>query len=33
MSSGILSVKDTKVVDEKGSPVTLRGVGLGGWMK
>lgn len=33
MSSGILKVKGDKVVDQNGDLVTLRGVGVGGWLK
>ena len=33
MASGILKVEGTKVVDCNGTPITLRGAGLGGWMK
>jgi hypothetical protein len=32
MSTGILKVKDTNVVDENGKRVILRGAGLGGWL-
>ena len=30
--SGFLKVDGTKIVDDKGKEVTLRGAGLGGWM-
>jgi hypothetical protein len=33
MATGILKVEGEKVVDENGTPVYLRGAGLGGWMK
>lgn len=33
MATGILRVKGTEVVDDKGHPVILRGAGLGGWLK
>lgn len=33
MAPGFLTVQDRRVVDEHGSPVVLRGVGLGGWLK
>lgn len=33
MSNGILKIQDGQVVDNNGTPVILRGAGLGGWMK
>lgn len=33
MSSGILKVKETQVVDSNGTPVILRGAAIGGWLK
>jgi len=33
MSNGFLRVEGEKVVDQNGTPVVLRGAGLGGWMK
>jgi hypothetical protein len=33
MSNGILKIKGDKVVDASGTPIILRGAGLGGWMK
>lgn len=33
MATGVLTVKDGRVVDKNGTSVILRGVGLGGWMK
>ena len=32
MATGILKVKGTQVVDSNGSPIILRGAGLGGWL-
>ncbi|QGW65024.1 cellulase family glycosylhydrolase [Lysobacter soli] len=32
MAGGFLRVDGTRIVDERGEPVILRGVGLGGWM-
>lgn len=32
MAGGFLRADGTRIVDERGEPVTLRGVGLGGWM-
>lgn len=29
----LLNVYDTKIIDEQGKEVILRGAGLGGWMK
>lgn len=31
-SQGFLKVRDTKIINEKGENVLLRGIGLGGWM-
>lgn len=32
MSSGYLRVQGTKIVDDNGKSVVLRGAGLGGWL-
>lgn len=32
MAGGFLRADGTRIVDERGEPVILRGVGLGGWM-
>lgn len=32
MSTGILHIHNAQVVDSNGTPVLLRGAGLGGWM-
>jgi hypothetical protein len=33
MSTSMLKVQGTKIVDGDGKEVILRGAGLGGWMK
>lgn len=33
MTTGILKVEGTQVVDRHGSPVILRGAAIGGWLK
>lgn len=33
MATGILKVKDARVVDANGKPVILRGCAIGGWLK
>lgn len=33
MASGILKVKDDKIVDENDDTVILRGAAIGGWLK